>query len=106
MARRAVRRRSLPPGRFLWFVYGNRRGDGICWTVRGRRWDHVHAFWMQAMIGAKFGTWVIDRELGRGGMGEVYLAHRATPGDGADRAALKVLSPGLAQDPAFQIPVH
>jgi hypothetical protein len=58
---------------------------------------------MQAMIGARLGTWVIDRELGRGGMGEVYLAHRAAPGEGADCAALKVLAPALAQDPGFQV---
>jgi serine/threonine-protein kinase len=55
------------------------------------------------MIGARFGSWIIDRELGRGGMGEVYLAHRAEPADGADRAALKVLAPALAQDPGFQL---
>jgi hypothetical protein len=58
---------------------------------------------MQAMSGARFGTWVIDRELGRGGMGEVYLAHRDGAGDGADRAALKVLAPALAQDPGFHL---
>jgi hypothetical protein len=58
---------------------------------------------MQAMSGARFGTWVIDRELGRGGMGEVYLAHRDPEGDSAGRAALKVLAPALAQDPGFHL---
>jgi serine/threonine protein kinase len=60
------------------------------------------------MIGARLGSWVIDRELGQGGMGTVYLAHEA-PAEGtiavADapvrQAAVKVLSPGLATDPGF-----
>ena len=55
------------------------------------------------MIGARLGNWVIDRELGQGGMGEVYLAHEAAP-DGAAPprpAAVKVLAVGLAQDAGF-----
>jgi serine/threonine-protein kinase len=50
------------------------------------------------MIGSKLGTWIIDEELGRGGMGRVYLAHE----DGGRQAAVKVLSATLAQDPGFQ----
>jgi serine/threonine-protein kinase len=50
------------------------------------------------MIGSKLGTWIIDEELGRGGMGAVYLAHE----DGGRQAAVKVLSATLAQDPGFQ----
>lgn len=41
--------------------------------------------------GARFGPWAIDRELGQGGMGAVYLAHRA---DGAyeRQVALKIVN--------------
>jgi serine/threonine-protein kinase len=50
------------------------------------------------MIGDKLGPWTIDRELGRGGMGRVYLAHS----EPADRqAAVKVLAAELAQDSGF-----
>jgi serine/threonine-protein kinase len=58
------------------------------------------------MIGARLGNWVIDREIGQGGMGSVYLAHEA-PADGAfglaesRQAAVKVLAPGLAVDAGF-----
>jgi serine/threonine-protein kinase len=58
------------------------------------------------MIGARLGNWVIDGEIGQGGMGSVYLAHEA-PADGtfalaeSRRAAVKVLAPGLAVDPGF-----
>lgn len=60
------------------------------------------------MIGARLGVWVIDREIGQGGMGTVYLAHEA-PAEGtiplagveARRAAVKVLAPGLATDLGF-----
>jgi serine/threonine-protein kinase len=60
------------------------------------------------MIGARLGGWVIDREIGQGGMGTVYLAHEAPaegtiPLAGAEvrQAAVKVLAPGLATDPGF-----
>jgi hypothetical protein len=60
------------------------------------------------MIGARLGGWVIDREIGQGGMGTVYLAHEAPaectiPVAGAEprQAAVKVLAPGLATDPGF-----
>jgi serine/threonine protein kinase len=49
------------------------------------------------MIGAKFGKWVLDKELGRGGMGKVYLAHE----DAGTQAAVKVLSAELAQEAGF-----
>jgi serine/threonine-protein kinase len=49
------------------------------------------------MIGSRLGSWVLDKELGRGGMGRVYLAH----GDSGSRAAVKVLSAELALDPDF-----
>src|SRR5437879_12440850 len=50
------------------------------------------------MIGAKLGKWILDKELGRGGMGRVYLAHEET---GGDQAAIKVLSAELAQETGF-----
>jgi len=70
------------------------------------------------MIGARLGSWILDRELGRGGMGCVYLAHRderaGSVSDGSsiayasgsfpdpsDLAAIKVLAPELAVDAGF-----
>jgi serine/threonine-protein kinase len=52
------------------------------------------------MIGTRLGNWVIDKELGRGGMGQVYLAHEDVPG--GRQAAVKVLSPELAQESGFR----
>ena len=55
------------------------------------------------MIGVRLGTWVIEKELGRGGMGTVYLA-QTTPPDSEEpgRAAIKVLAAELALDPGFR----
>jgi serine/threonine-protein kinase len=54
------------------------------------------------MIGSRLGPWVIDKEIGRGGMGCVYLAHAdPTPADGPQRAAVKVLAAELSVDPGF-----
>jgi serine/threonine-protein kinase len=62
------------------------------------------------MIGKKLGNWVIDKELGRGGMGRVYLAHEelgeiaasaGTPTGVLRQAAVKVLAPDLAQEAGF-----
>src|SRR5437763_353292 len=50
------------------------------------------------MIGERLGKWVIYKELGRGGMGRVYLAQEEI---GGRQAALKVLAPELAQDAGF-----
>jgi serine/threonine protein kinase len=48
------------------------------------------------MQGAKLGNWILDREIGRGGMGCVYLAHE----DGSTRcAAVKVLAGELTTHP-------
>src|SRR5262249_55745641 len=55
----------------------------------------------QAMIGKRLGSWVLDRELGRGGMGCVYLGHADVPGDAPARAAVKVLAAPLAADPGL-----
>jgi eukaryotic-like serine/threonine-protein kinase len=53
------------------------------------------------MIGTQLGPWVIDKELGRGGMGAVYHAHAAADGGGPAVAAVKVLAAELAVDPGF-----
>src|SRR5437763_11385973 len=54
----------------------------------------------QTMIGTRLGNWILDKALGQGGMGDVYLAHAADPAaDRPTQAAVKVLSPGLAHDP-------
>ncbi len=62
------------------------------------------------MIGKKLGNWVIDKDLGRGGMGRVYLAHEeiggsppssGTPAGAYRQAAIKVLAPDLAQEAGF-----
>jgi hypothetical protein len=54
------------------------------------------------MIGARLGSWILDRELGRGGMGCVYLARRdPAETDGPMQAAIKVLAPELAVDAGF-----
>jgi serine/threonine-protein kinase len=53
------------------------------------------------MIGARLGNWIIDVEIGRGGMGRVYLAHEQLDGGdaaAARRAAVKVLPPELARE--------
>lgn len=50
------------------------------------------------MIGDRLGKWVIFKELGRGGMGRVYLAQEELTGK---QAAIKVLSAQLAQDIGF-----
>ncbi len=50
------------------------------------------------MIGARLGKWAIFKELGRGGMGHVYLAQEELTGR---QAALKVLAAELAQEVGF-----
>ncbi len=50
------------------------------------------------MIGDRLGKWVIFKELGRGGMGRVYLAQEELTGR---HAAIKVLAAELATDPGF-----
>jgi tRNA A-37 threonylcarbamoyl transferase component Bud32 len=57
------------------------------------------------MIGSRLGKWMIDEDLGQGGMGSVYLAHEVQA-DGAPvtpprQAAVKVLSASLAQEVGF-----
>jgi tRNA A-37 threonylcarbamoyl transferase component Bud32 len=50
------------------------------------------------MTGDRLGKWVIFKELGRGGMGRVYLAQEELTGR---QAALKVLAAELAQEIGF-----
>src|SRR5437868_63584 len=51
------------------------------------------------MIGARLGKWVVIKELGRGGMGRVYLAKE---GSSERQAAVKVLAAELAQEEGFR----
>ncbi|HMC67356.1 MAG TPA: serine/threonine-protein kinase, partial [Gemmataceae bacterium] len=58
------------------------------------------------MIGARLGKWLIDKKLGSGGMGDVFLAHElsndpAETAHGERLAAVKVLAPELARDSGF-----
>src|SRR4030088_2105844 len=50
------------------------------------------------MIGKNLGNWIIQKELGRGGMGRVYLVQDM---DSNRQAAVKVLVAELAQDAGF-----
>jgi tetratricopeptide (TPR) repeat protein len=50
------------------------------------------------MLGERLGNWVIYKELGRGGMGRVFLAQEELTGR---QAALKVLAAELAADAGF-----
>jgi hypothetical protein len=53
------------------------------------------------MIGQQLGRWVIDKRIGQGGMGNVYLAHETgAEGDGR-KAAIKVLPASLLQQAGF-----
>src|SRR5437588_11509495 len=50
------------------------------------------------MIGERLGKWVIFKEIGRGGMGRVFLAQDEMTGQ---HAAIKVLAAELAMDAGF-----
>jgi serine/threonine-protein kinase len=55
------------------------------------------------MIGVRLGPWIVEEEIGRGGMGAVYRARRfpdAPPGP--EQAAVKVLAAELAVEVGFQ----
>ena len=51
------------------------------------------------MLGQRIGSWILERELGRGGMGCVYEARHASL---RTRAAVKVLSPGIESEELFR----
>ncbi len=57
------------------------------------------------MIGAKLGSWILEKALGSGGMGTVYLARSSSANSSgspsAKRAAIKVMAPELAVDSGF-----
>jgi serine/threonine-protein kinase len=55
------------------------------------------------MIGRRVGSWVLERELGRGGMGAVYEARHTTL---RTRAAVKVLTAGLESEESFRQRFH
>jgi serine/threonine-protein kinase len=56
------------------------------------------------MIGERLGAWVIDKEIGRGGMGFVYRARAEPPAPPLPPvAAIKLLSAELAADPGFAL---
>jgi serine/threonine-protein kinase len=54
------------------------------------------------MIGVRLGPWIIDKEIGRGGMGAVYKARLAEGETGPPFAAIKVLAAELAVEVGFQ----
>ena len=54
---------------------------------------------MRGDEGREIAGFRIESEIGRGGMGVVYLAHQSFP---ERKVALKLLSPDLADDPAFR----
>jgi serine/threonine protein kinase len=55
------------------------------------------------MIGRRIGNWILERELGRGGMGSVYEArHVSLP----TRAAVKVMTPGIESEESFRQRFH
>jgi predicted ATPase/predicted Ser/Thr protein kinase len=54
---------------------------------------------MTLPVGSRLGAYVVQGELGRGGMGHVYLAEHVSMGR---KAALKLLAPELAGDEAFR----
>lgn len=51
------------------------------------------------MLGRRIGSWILEEELGRGGMGEVYRARHATLGTSS---AVKVLTSGLETEEDFR----
>src|SRR5436189_56398 len=67
----------------------HRHADRLCWTQSTRE---------PPMIGERLGKWVIFKELGRGGMGRVYLAQEEITGQ---QAAIKVLAAELAVEVGF-----
>lgn len=55
------------------------------------------------MIGRRIGSWILEGEVGRGGMGAVFEARHVSL---RTRAAVKVLSPGLESEDSFRARFH
>ncbi|HEX6099267.1 MAG TPA: serine/threonine-protein kinase [Thermoanaerobaculia bacterium] len=51
------------------------------------------------MLGRRIGSWILERELGRGGMGSVFEARHASL---QTHAAVKVISAGLESEDSFR----
>ncbi|MBV8516172.1 MAG: protein kinase [Acidobacteria bacterium] len=51
------------------------------------------------MLGRRIGSWILEKEIGRGGMGAVYKARHFSL---STEAAVKVLSPGLESAEGFR----
>jgi serine/threonine protein kinase len=51
------------------------------------------------MLGRRIGSWILERELGRGGMGSVFEARHVSL---QTRAAVKVVSAGLESEDSFR----
>jgi serine/threonine-protein kinase len=56
--------------------------------------DATSGSFTDPFVGRRFGPYVIDREIGRGGMSRVFLASRAD-GEFEQQVAIKLLRPGL-----------
>src|SRR5437764_3064544 len=77
---------------------GGRQWDGPI-GFRGLQWDGATSTDGSVMALEKLGPYKLEKLLGRGGMGAVYVAVHETT---RERAAVKVLSGHLADDPAFR----
>ena len=82
-------------------AFGEEDGDGGQRGETRKGWrgllqqvvEDEQARYEGALAGRRFGPWLLDRELGRGGMGLVYLARHEETGKAA---AVKLVPPALA----------
>ena len=82
-------------------AFGEEDGDGGQRGETRKDWrgllqqvvEDEQARYEGALAGRRFGPWLLKRELGRGGMGLVYLARHAETGKAA---AVKLVPPALA----------
>ena len=66
-------------------------GESIAAAVTGAAQELLGG---DPLIGARLGRWRVEREIGRGGMGAVYLATR-DDGDYQQQAAIKLVKQGM-----------
>lgn len=91
-----------------------RRGGASVGSAHGVRRDGMESSAMAADVqqdatprqapaasGARFGRYVLQRRLARGGMGELYLGVAAGPGGFERKVAIKRILPHLAQSESF-----